>query len=208
MSVVISKRRQSPVDCALRWFRVVPEVGDRRGWLVFLLLRLPALGAVLLPIVFAMFMALPIGLGVLRLGRHIVWIAAVSYVFGLLGGWASAGRMWLQRREALRRGALPYAAIRVDRDRLRVKFRASRVSIAWTDVISADADDAGFELLWRPDGRLFGVHVSLSQSSLLPSGDLADDQSMAAWINEIVWIHGSGCGVRCANQVENDSHGG
>ena len=79
MSVVFSKRRQSPVDCALRWFRVVPEVGDRRGWLVFLLLRLPALGAVLLPIVFAMFMALPIGLGVLRLGRHIVWIAAVSW---------------------------------------------------------------------------------------------------------------------------------
>lgn len=185
---VIVKRKLEPslLDSVLRWLSVVPEVGDRKAWLLYLLLQLPAIGLVGLPLAFATVLSLPVGLGLIRPGRNLLWIGAVSYFGALLGAWVWSCHMWVVRRNALLRGAVPYAVVRVNDDGLLIRFRTSRVKLAWPDVISANSDELGFDLRWHPDGRLFGVHVSPSQSSILPSGSSPDDESMAEWITEVV----------------------
>lgn len=170
---------------ALRWIRYIPEVGDRRGWVVYALVRTP------LQVLIGM-----VGIGVFAFVGELslvanrstalprLWIAATIPI--LIISELSLLWLWFERRHKLASGASPYAIIRIRRTGLKVRCGRSRAFIPWEDVIAAASDNTGFSLMWRPDGRLFGVHVSGSQSSLMPSGALPNDESMAAWINDIL----------------------
>jgi hypothetical protein len=51
-------------------------------------------------------------------------------------------------------------------------------------VVGASGGEDGFALSWGKNGHISGFRVSPLQSSYLPSGELPDDASMAAWIND------------------------
>lgn len=176
----------------LRWLGVVPEVGDTVGWAKHFLIRVPVTLGLFLAIMGAYLLVTPLGL---RTGaRFRAWGALVVWVaLMIIGVTIRAMRMRNARRRALAAGARPYAVVRVRRQGLLLKLRRARTRIPWPDVVSASAGDRGFEITWLPDGHMAGIEVSPSQSSLLPSGELPDNESMAEWINAIAAAHR--CGV-------------
>lgn len=171
-----------------RWLGAVPEVGDTRGWIVHFVCRLPISLLVFFGSLALVLTISPIGLRVWSRGdpnTSTLTLALVGLV--LLAVVLTAFRallMWTARKRELDLGAMGYTVIRVKRSGLKLGYKNQRLWLPWHEVDGASAGLDGFELRWGMDGRLFGVHVSPSQSTLLPSGELPDDASMAAWINE------------------------
>ena len=167
-----------------RWVWIVPEVGDWRGWSMTALVRVPVAVSSVFVIMGAFVLATPFGLGFARGNTRTNSGLLLAYVLILAVGYATIIVEWFERKSALARGAVPYATIKVKPDGVQVGFKNQRLLIPWNAIGGAQSGDEGFELRWGTDGRLFGVHVSPSQSTLLPSGELPNDVSMAAWINE------------------------
>lgn len=132
-----------------------------------------------------MLLATPLGLGLLRGDRRMVIVYLVAVFGGLFCACGVIAKEAFERKSALAQGAVPYAAIGIKQTGVRVNFKGRRVWIPWSEVVGTSVVEGEFELRWGADGRLFGVHVSPMQSSLLPSGELPDDETMAAWITEL-----------------------
>ena len=168
-----------------RWLWVTPELGDRRGWITTALIRLPLIVVAIVVLSTGMLLATPLGLGLLRGDRRMVIVYLVAVFGGLFCACGVIAKEAFERKSALAQGAVPYAAIGIKQTGVRVNFKGRRVWIPWSEVVGTSVVEGEFELRWGADGRLFGVHVSPMQSSLLPSGELPDDETMAAWINEL-----------------------
>lgn len=189
--VRVSDRVRRLTFSAWRWMVVVPEVGDTRGWLVLVFVRIPVVSVYLSVVVLATFMAVPLGLGALRLGSRLLIVVGVANAGGIMAAWAYNGLEWRRRAQALADGATPYGVVRISARWVAVRIPGRRCEIPWDKVVRAAASDTGFELTWGSAGSVSGFRVSPTQSSLLPSGEMPDDASMAAWINERRALHGS-----------------